>query len=420
MIGSDRYFTPAVRKALEYPTPGGWMPSVDASVIRLHAGYPAPELVPAEALAKATKRIIEMEGDLPLRYTGSPKANLLQEWVEARMASRWRNVYQNETMMTAGSAEAIDIIARTLIDRDTVVAVEAPTYMEALETFLNYTDHVLAVPVDAEGLCTERLEGILFEQKRLGKRLPRFLYTVASFHNPTGMTMSLARRKHLFALSTKYDFLIIEDDAYGELSFAAEPPTTLKSLDNEGRVVYVGSLSKVLAPGIRIGWMSGSPSLIQTFARWKKDLGHPFVSAVVAEYLSKIDFSKHVHHLRRTYLERRQTMLAALSEFMPDNVTWRVPSGGFFVWLDTPGIDTGQMLQKAIAAGVSYVAGQYFYTPSSMSESQTNNAWHVADKFCAQPTSVPGAHSLRLSYSFVSKQHIVDGVEMLSHVIKNA
>jgi len=394
-VDYSRFYTANVGRALAYEAPGGWMPTVDASVIRLHAGYPAPTLIPSVAIGAAVQRVLNHERDLPLHYAGSPATSALQRHVEAQMAARWSHVGAHSyTLITSGSAQAIDLIARTMLDRSACIVVESPTYMEALETFVNYTDDILCIPIDENGLRTDVLEAMLETRQQLGQRLPRLLYTVASFHNPSGTTLSLERRHHLLTLAERFDFIVVEDDAYGELAFAPAP-VPLIALDHSGRVLYVGSLSKVVAPGLRIGWVTGPYDLIATMGRFKKDLGHPFAAAAVSTYLDNVDWSARMSMLRDAYRDRRNTMLAALAASMPNDVRWTSPAGGFFVWLNVPGVDTAVLLQQALRAGVSYVAGAHFYHGAAADRTQ-----------------------LRLSYSFVDPVQMTQGVRILADVIR--
>lgn len=390
------FLTDAVGASLQYEAPGGWIPAAPPECIRLHTGYPAPSLVPVDQLAKTMANVLEDERDLPLQYLGSPSAARLRGCIEHLMGLRGIDVSKDLTLVTSGSAEAIDLISRTCLDAASVVAVESPTYMEAIETFHNYTDQVLSIPIDAEGLRTDLFENLLVERKSRQLQLPKLVYTIPSFHNPTGVTMSVERRKHLLQLASRFHFLIVEDDAYGELYFANRP-ITLKELDREGYVLYLGSLSKVIAPGLRIGWVTGPSTLISTFDRFKKDLGHPLVEAAVARYLELGDWNLRITRLREAYRRRRDVLLGALTEYMPADVTWVEPQGGYFTWLYIPGVNTLSMLPQALAAGVSYVAGEHF---------------------CVHPKD--GIQNLRVSFSYVDEQDLIRGVQRLSDVIKAA
>lgn len=369
------------------------MPQLPPDCIRLSAGYPAPALVPVDEMATAAASVLATEGHWPLQYLGSQAMSTLRELIRDRLGQRGVTVGEGELLVTAGAAQAIDLCARVLLDETAYVAVEAPTYMEALETFRNYTDHIIDYPVDAGGLCVDELADDLARRLRQGLPLPRLLYTVPSFHNPTGTTLRHDRRLHLVELAEQYDFLIVEDDAYGELAFA-ERPTMLRQLDWTGRVLSIGSFSKVIGPGLRVGWVAGAAPLLATLSRFKKDLDHPFVQAVTATYLQAHDLDARIMDLRTAYLSRRDALVEALQRHMPTYVTWHVPTGGYFVWLHTPGVDTAILLPHALQAGVSYVPGRHFFV-----NADEGTAW------------------LRLSFSYADIDDLAQGVQRLGELL---
>ncbi|GKU84852.1 PLP-dependent aminotransferase family protein [Niallia sp. NCCP-28] len=386
------FFPENVKKALQNDPPGAWMSVLPKGCIRLNSGYPAPNLVPAQQIKAAVDALIKEEQDLPFHYIGSSRTASLPQQIQKRLATHGISVRQEELLVTSGACQGIDLIARSLLDEEAVVAVEAPTYMEALEIFKNYTNHIIDIPVDEDGLNTDHLEGMLEERKQAGLPMPRLLYTIPTFHNPTGTTMPLKRRKHMLKLAAAYDFLILEDAAYGELSFC-EGVTPCKAIDEEGRVIYVGSLSKVIAPGMRVGWIAGAQELIAVFDWFKKDLGHPFSHATMTSYLEGNALEDRLHLLREVYQARCQTMLKALGEYLPAPITWHIPKGGYFIWVKTPGIDTQQLLEQALAIGVAYVPGKYFFL-------------HQQE----------GTEYLRLSFSYAEEQDMVKGIRKLGEL----
>nr|WP_275980276.1 PLP-dependent aminotransferase family protein [Halalkalibacter alkaliphilus] len=390
----ESFFSESIKAALKNDPPGEWMPSLPDDCIRLSSGYPAPHLVPVLQLEEAVVSLLKEEQDLPLHYLGSPKMAKLTEQIKERSVERGMRLSEGELLITSGACQAIDLIARILIDDQTLVAIESPTYMEALEVFQNYTEHFISIPVDEYGLQTEQLEKVLGERKRKGLSLPRFLYTIPTFQNPTGTTMTKERRKHVLELASKYNFLILEDDAYGELYFD-EHSMPLKAMDKESRVLYVGSLSKVVAPGMRIGWVAAAPEFINAIAWFKKDLDHPFAQATMASYLDRIDLKDRLNMLRDTYQEKCNVLLSALKQYLPKSVSWYVPNGGYFVWVKIAGVDTSQLLDHALKEGVSYVPGKYFFLDQQ-----------------------EGTEYLRLSFSFADESEIVEGIQKLGKVIE--
>jgi 2-aminoadipate transaminase len=389
---SDFPFSKDIKLAFQHDPPGQWMSAVPKGCIRLNSGYPEPVLVPSQGIKEAVVRLLDEEQDLPLHYIGSPRIPELKHFVLERMLKRGVELSEGELLVTSGACQAIDLISRILLDDEAVVAIETPTYMEALEVFQNYTEHFMNVPTDAKGLDTDRFEEMLAGRKKNGETLPRILYTIPTFQNPTGTTMTPERREHVLKLAEQYDFLILEDDAYGELGFE-EKPRLLKAMDPDNRVLYVGSLSKVVAPGMRIGWVAGAERLVTALSWFKKDLNHPFAQATMASYIEGIDFDSHLKELTDVYRRKSKIMIEALKKFLPPTVSWYTPEGGYFVWVKVPGVDTAKILPEAIAAGVAYVPGRYFFLDQE-----------------------EGTEFLRLSFSYADEEQIVKGIELLGEV----
>ncbi len=386
-------FSKNIRLAFKNDPPGQWLLKLPDGCIRLSSGYPEPVLVPSDAIKSATARLLNEEEDLPLQYIGSPKIPQLKEFLQERMAQRGVELIDTELLVTSGACQAIDLVSRVLLDENAVVALESPTYMEALEIFRNYTEHFMNIPVDEQGMDTEKFAEMLAARKRDGLTLPRILYTIPTSQNPTGTTLTLERRKQLLELAEAYDFLILEDDAYGELAFANRPELLKAMESGENRVIYLGSLSKVVAPGMRIGWVAGDEQLISVLTWFKKDLNHPFAQSTMATFLENIDFDAHLQSLTTAYQAKSEAMINALKEFMPPTVTWYTPKGGYFMWLHLPGVDTAEMLPDALASGVSYVPGKHFYLDQEHS------------------------NYLRLSFSYADITAIVEGIQKLAEVV---
>lgn len=389
------FYTEAVKAALQQDPPGSWIPQAPKQCVRLHAGYPSPAVVPVQSLVEALRDLVSEEREHPLQYSGSRNMQRLSGLIRQQLAARGILSSATELLVTAGAAQAIDLCAHLFLDRTCAVAVESPTYMEALETFRNYTHDIVEVPVDEGGLNPDAFAKTLRLRHRNGLAKIKFLYTIPSFQNPTGTCMSLERRRRLLELADEFDFLIVEDDAYGELYFEA-PPIPLKSLDGAGRVIYVGSLSKVVAPGIRIGWAAGPASFVQAMNWFKKDLNHPLMHALAATYLDRLQWGEYTQQLRDFYAERKDALIQSLDETMPRHVTWHEPTGGYFVWVHTPGTDTEALLPAAMAAGVSYLPGKYFYSSPAL-----------------------GREFLRLSFSYVDMHEFRSGLARLAQVLKN-
>ncbi|WP_175989886.1 PLP-dependent aminotransferase family protein [Bacillus sp. Marseille-Q1617] len=397
-MNPQSFFSKDIKSALQNDPPGEWMPVIPDGCIRLSSGYPDPGLVPVEELKNSVVKLLEEEKDLPLHYIGSKKVEDLKAFIQNLMVDRSMLDENDEVLITSGACQGIDLIARILMDDETVVVVESPTYMEALEIFQNYTKHFINIEVDEHGLRTDVLEELLAERKSKGHKLPKVLYTIPTFQNPTGTTMTSERREHLIKLAGEYDFIVIEDDAYGEVHFD-QGMDSLKSLRSgaDPRVLYVGSLSKVVAPGMRIGWVAADKEFIQALAWFKKDLDHPFSQASMGAFLGNMDLDAHFTTLRNVYREKCSLLLSELERHLPDSVSWYVPQGGYFVWVRVPGADTSKILEDSVAEGVSFVPGKYFFLNQE-----------------------EGLEYLRLSFSYASEGDISEGVRRLGRVIRAA
>jgi 2-aminoadipate transaminase len=393
-VNAATFFPENIKAALKNNSPGEWIPKLPDDCIRLHSGYPAPALVPDEELKEAAVSLLDAERDLPLHYLGSPSIAKLKKQIQERLEHRGITVSGKELLITSCACQAIDLIARIFLDQETIVAIESPTYMEALEIFQNYTKSIISIPVDEHGLQTDVLEEVLEERKRKGLAQPRFLYTIPTYHNPTGTTMTIERRQHVLELADSYNFFIVEDDAYGELSFYKNP-STLKGMDKKSRVLHVGSLSKVVAPGMRIGWIVGASEIIHASAWFKKDLDHPFAQATIATFIANIDFEEKLLTLRDTYRAKCAVLLSALELYLPKSVSWYIPKGGYFVWIKIPGVDTSKMLTEALSEGVSYIPGKYFFLDQ-----------------------IDGTEFLRLSFSYEDEKEIAKGIQRLGRVVE--
>ncbi|BDG60142.1 aminotransferase-like domain-containing protein [Caldinitratiruptor microaerophilus] len=391
----QRFFTAETVRALAYPPPGIWMQRVPPGAVNLAAGYPFPESVPVQEMQEAFARLALAEGDRPFQYAGSDAMagldRLLTDGLRAR--GLWRP--GDAVLVTAGALQALDLLCRVILDGHVAALVEAPTYMEALEVLRNYTPHLRGVPVGPHGLEVEAL-GRLLHTAGPGEPRPRLLYTGPTFQNPTGTTLPEAARRTLLDLAEQFDFLIAEDAAYAELFFSPPPPA-LKQLDTGGRVIHIGSLSKVIAPGLRIGWAVGPAPVIEAMALYKKDLDHPFSRALVGEYLRGTDLEARLQRLRAAYRERAARLVQALRAHMPEGVTWTEPAGGYFVWLTLPEpVPEEDLLAAARAEGVAYVPGRHFYLPGE----------------------APSRARLRLSFSYAPPEALDEGVRRLGAALR--
>ncbi|NBI30758.1 aminotransferase-like domain-containing protein [Chengkuizengella marina] len=390
----ERFFPPLIHKALEVGPPGQWAPKPFSQNINLHAGYPHPNAIPIEDLMKAALNLSNKERDLPFQYEGSPSKKNLKILLKENSYIRGIHLDNQKMIVTAGSTQALDLTAKVLLHESDLVALESPTYMEAIEIFRNYTSNFISYPMDQKGLDVDFLAEDLAYRQKNRIQLPKLIYTVPTFHNPTGISMDLSRRTQLLKLAEEYDFLIVEDDAYGQLASKGELPP-IKSFDKFDRVIYLSSMSKVIAPGLRIGWAVAPKKMVEAMSHFKKDADHAFSWAVTAYYLKHCDFSTHVQQVRSDYSKRLLFIKEALSKYMPTTIHWTEPSGGFFIWVHLPTIDTDKLLKKALAIGVSFIPGKHFFIDPC-----------------------DGSEFLRLSFSYADEEQISKGIMFIASLLE--
>ena len=344
--------------------------SMKPDVISFAGGLPDPGSFPCREVARASDKLLAEQGERMLQYGPARGTAELIDVVVERMAARDMSVAREEVLITSGAQQALDLAGKVLVDPGDVVLVERPTFIGALGAFRNYECRPVGVPMDDEGLDTDALSEALEELGEEAARV-KFLYTIPNFHNPSGITMSPSRRKGLLEMAEEHDFLIVEDDAYGELWFEGglESTRPIKAGDEDGRVIYAGSFSKLVSPGIRMGWMAARGDIIDKCEMAKQMMDvcpSPLIQSIVAELHNSGYLDGHVEELRAIYKSRRDIMLAALEEHMPAGVKWTRPAGGFYVWITLPeGMDALALLDTALKNNVAYVIGSAFFEDDS-------------------------------------------------------
>jgi len=367
-------------------------------IISLAGGLPDPRLFPREEIAAMVRKVVEEFGEKSLQYAPTRGVGVLLDELKAfmeRMGVRVRG--DDGLIVTSGSQQALYLVSAALLNPGDYVVVERPTYLAAIGVFRLFGARFIPVDMDKNGMVVEKLEEKLRRAKAEG--LPvKMVYTIPTAHNPAGTTMPDDRRKYLLELAEQYDLIVVEDDPYGLIVFENKPFTKLKTLDRSGRVVYLGSFSKILAPGFRLGWAVGLEEIVSAMEKLKQyvDLhSSTLTQYVAAECLKQRIIERSIEVMRMVYREKRDAMLEALEEYMPEGVEWTKPIGGFFVfaWLPEK-IDTRKMLRKAVERGVAYVPGYAFYVDG-------------------------GGHStMRLNYSFPTVEEIREGVKRLAEVVR--
>jgi 2-aminoadipate transaminase len=328
-------------------------------VISLAGGMPYVRALPNEDVLEVVRQVLEEHGASALQYGGGQGQPALRERLLPLMAAEGVEAQPEDMIITAGAQQALDLVGKIFLDPGDEVVVEAPAYVGALSAFSAYEPRYLQVDLDADGMIVEQLEELLVKGAR-----PKFVYTVPNFGNPAGVTMSYKRREQLVALCREAGIPILEDNPYGMLRFEGDPLPCLRTLDPQN-VIYLGTVSKVFSPGVRVGWALAEQSVIQRLilAKEAADLcGSSFTMLVTERYFAGERWEVNLAALVATYRARRDAMLEALAEHFPGDASWTRPAGGFYVWATLPGfVDTQAMLAAAVERKVAYVPGTAFY-----------------------------------------------------------
>jgi len=358
-------------------------------VISFAGGLPSSETFPIDRMRASLDRVLSANGREALQYSTTEGYAPLREWVAKRVSTPDAPVSPDEVLMVSGSQQGLDLLAKVLIDPDDSVLVETPTYLGALQSFSMFSPKYVSIASDENGLLPEALTESM--------RGAKFLYCLPNFQNPTGRLLPAERRYRLVERARELDLLILEDDPYGALSYDGETPPSIRSLAPE-RTVYMGSFSKILAPGLRLGFMVAPPALRAKLVQAKQatDLHTATLSQMAVYDVVKDGFiDTHIPTIRKLYRNQCTAMLAALAHYMPEGVRWNSPRGGMFLWAELPkGMDASMVLAKAVEQNVAFVPGAPFFAANSVVE------------------------TLRLAFVTVPPPRIEVGVERLAKVIR--
>ncbi|MDP2085107.1 MAG: PLP-dependent aminotransferase family protein [Gemmobacter sp.] len=334
----------------------------DPSIISFGGGYPDATLFPADQLDAVFHEIITAPGGAAMQYAPSNGLARLRDQVAGLMRADGMDCTADDVLILQGSQQGLDFAARMLIDPGDVIVTEDPTFLGALIAFAPSQPEYAVIPVDAEGMQTDRLEAVLAAHPRA-----KMVYTVPDFQNPTGVTLSLERRKALIALANRHDLIVVEDTPYRHIRFAGHNLPTLKSLDTEGRVIHLGSFSKILVPGMRIGWAVANPDLLARMGQLKvaADTQTSTLNMAAASlFLDRYDLNAHITVLRTAYAAKKEAMLDAIRQHFPQDIVATDPEGGLFTWLTFPdGFDATEFMRDVALpkARVAYVPGATFF-----------------------------------------------------------
>lgn len=365
-------------------------------VISLAGGLADTTLFPAEDLAKVLSHMAAADSARALQYAPTEGMAEIRPCLAEVMAAEGTIVDPDEILVTTGGQQVIDLVCKTLVDAGDVVVAEAPTYPGAVPTFSAYEADLVQVEMDEHGMRIDVLEATLDRLEAEGRR-PKFIYTIPTFQNPGGVTMSLERRRRLVQIAQERQILVLEDNPYGLLRYEGEPLPTLYSLDGGRFVIYAGTLSKILSPGIRVGWALAPAPVRQKMVIGKagSDLNSSSLSQLfVAHYFRERDWRDYVDQQAAVYRARRDVMLEALTRHMPEGTTWTKPQGGLFVWLTLPDyLDTTDLLARALQHDVAFVPGRGAFLDGR------------------------GGNSMRINFSGVGEDDIREGISRIGSVI---
>jgi 2-aminoadipate transaminase len=370
-------------------------------VISLAGGFPDTSAFGEEAFREVTSAVAAGSAQA-LQYGPTAGLDEVRDVIIEVMAAEATPARRENILVTAGAQQALDLLGKVFLDEGDAVLCEEPTYAGALNAFSFYGPRIIHVPMDEEGLIPDAAREALYEAERQGTNV-KFIYTIPNFQNPAGVTLAIERRRELLDIAREFDLIIVEDNPYGMLRFEGEAYPTLAALEQEeegyvDRVVYLGTFSKIFAPGVRLGWVHAHPEILRRInaAKQGADLCSSNLSQMmICSYFRNANWRGYVKRLTAMYKERRDAMLDALAEFMPEGVIWTRPEGGLFIWVELPScIDATAMLPEALARNVAYVPGEGFHAGGE------------------------GKSCMRLNFSFAESEKIREGVEILAKLVR--
>lgn len=361
-------------------------------MISFAGGLPAPELFPVEDINKAATQVLKMYGSQALQYAITEGLLPLREKIVKMLDPAGKILTTDRVIITQGSQQGLELISKLYLDKGSMVFTENPSYLGALQAFRLFQARFTAIPSDGSGIRPAEL------REALKKQRPAFLYLMPNFQNPTGVSLSLDRRRELVELAREFELLIIEDDPYGELVFRGERLPSLFSLSSGKNVIYLSTFSKTIAPGLRVAYAAADEEIIGKIALVKQgtDLQtNTFGQYIVNEYLESGQYEEHIKLIRKTYEFRRDCMLAAMKKHLPPTLSWNRPDGGMFLWVTLPeGSNAKDILLRCIERDVAFVPGQEFFPDGS------------------------GGNTARLNFSNASIENIDEGMRRMGEVLR--
>jgi 2-aminoadipate transaminase len=367
-------------------------------MISFAGGLPNPESFPSEIIREIANDVLANDAGKALQYGITEGYLPLREALADRMAKKGMDITTDNVATVSGSQQVIDLMGKVFIDPGDVIVVSAPTYLTALTGFSVYDARFETVPIDDNNMRMDMFEEKIGELSRKGVR-PKIVYALPNFQNPAGVTMPEKSRRRLVDLANEHDLIVLEDDPYGELRYRGEDIRPIKSFDDEGRVVYMSTFSKILCPGLRVGWMVGNTDILRKLiiAKQSSDVCTNVLGQVIScEYITRGHIDSQVAKIRQLYSGKLDIMLKGMDELMPDSVRWVPPEGGMFLWATLPdGASSVELLEKAVQKKVAFVSGRAFY-----------------------PDPADGLGTLRLNFTYPSDEMITEGLRRLGSVFQ--
>ncbi len=366
--------------------------TLQPEIISFAGGLPAPELFPVEEMKKISVRVLEEMGVEALQYSTTEGYRPLREKIVERMAKIGVETRADDVLVISGSQQGLDFAGKIFLDPDDVVVCESPSYLGAINAFKAYECKFLEIETDDDGMIMEDLEAKLAKTDKV-----KMIYVIPDFQNPSGRTWSVERREGLLKIAAQYDLPIVEDNPYGELRFEGEIPPSLRSMDKDGRVIFLGTFSKTFCPGMRLGWVNAEPDLLEKFIFVKQ--GSDLQTSSMAQrelslFLDEYDLDAHIDKIKAVYKKRRDLMMDTIKKEFPKEAKYTYPSGGLFTWVELPDyINTKELMVKAVEKKVAFVPGGSFH-PSGNKE-----------------------NTMRLNYSNMSEEKIVEGITRLGQLL---
>lgn len=366
-------------------------------MISFAGGLPSPQTFPVEEVKEIVNYILDKEGEQALQYGTTEGDALLREMLLQRHNEQGLKIGSENLAISTGSQQALDILAKILIDPNDYIICGLPSYLGGLSAFNVYGAKLKGIPLDEQGMRMDKLEQAVKELTNSGKKI-KFIYVIPDFQNPAGITMPESRRREILAIAEKYNLLILEDSPYREIRFDGEPQKMIYELDNSGRVITLFTFSKIFAPGFRVAWLIGNPVIIDKFimAKQSADVCSPvLLQKIAAEYIKRGSLDKNLVKTIELYRNKRDYMLECFEKYMPENVKWTRPEGGLFLFITIPeDIDVDMIFNKSVENNVAFVKGSVFHCDDS------------------------GKNTIRINFSYSDMNDIEKGVKRLSGVIR--